>query len=178
MSQIRSYEIDKRSVRSGGARHVEAAKTHLEKVLAVVDNTELCGHVLECLIALADRTPIEVVVLNVQPAPETSRLRGYGSFKLNEIHSRLVDDLARPLVRSMARRLALAGIPSRERIELGDSVATVLRCAGEEHSDLIMIGEPHPSCFRRWLARTLGISFGSIAINVAQLAEVPVTIVK
>jgi nucleotide-binding universal stress UspA family protein len=152
--------------------------THLQKVLAVVDNTERSGHVLEYLIALAHRMPIEVVVLNVQPSPETSRLRGYGSFKLDEIHARLLEDLARPLVRSVVRRLTHAGIPSRERIELGDSVATVLRCAGEEHSDLIMIGEPHPSCFRRWLTRTLGISFGSVAINVAQLAEVPVTIMK
>ena len=75
------------------------------KVLAAVDGSERTGRVLEFLLSMA-ALPITVVVLNVQPAPEDWRLRGYLSFKADEVFDRLVHDLGEPIVKGVGRRLA------------------------------------------------------------------------
>ena len=53
--------------------------------------------------------PIEVIVLNVQPLSESFRLRGYGSFKQDEVRDRLINDLGKPIVDGVERRSAKGG---------------------------------------------------------------------
>lgn len=159
------------------AQRAVAAKQLSKKILAVVDGSERTGRVLEYLIWQCE-TPIEVVVLNVQPAPEDWRLRGYVSFKQDEIFDRLVNDLGKPIVTSVGRTLDQIGIDHKERIELGEQAATILRCAKEERCDLIVVSEPRSSAFRRWLTKTVGLTFGSVATDVVQLAKVSVVVVK
>jgi nucleotide-binding universal stress UspA family protein len=89
-----------------------------------------------------------------------------------------VNDLARPVVASVGRRLDQADIAHKDRIELGDPAETILRCADEEQCDLIVVAEPRLGALRRWFTRTTGLSFGSIASTVAQIAEKPVIVVK
>jgi nucleotide-binding universal stress UspA family protein len=118
------------------------------------------------------------VLLNVQPNPEDGRLRGYGSFKNQAIHDRLINDLGRPVVSSAGRRLGQSGILHKERIELGDAAKTILRVAQEERCDLILLGEARPGAVRRWLAKATGVALGSIGSQVVQLADMPVVVVK
>ena len=179
MTGVRTKAIGERNVKARPARRAIETKPRAQKILAAVDGSERTGRILEYLIGLTESgIPIEVVVLNVQPEPEDWRLRGYGSFKQGEIHDRLVNDLGKPIVRSVGRRLDQAEIAHKERIELGAPVETILRCANEERCNLIIVGEPHLGAIRRWFTRTTGLSFGSVASNVVQLAEMPVIVVK
>ena len=121
---------------------------------------------------------IEVIVLNVQPLSESFRLRGYGSFKQDEVRDRLVTDLGKPIVDGVGRRLRKAGIDVTARVEIGDPVETILRYAATERCDLIVVGHPRPGAVRQWIARHAGISLGSVATSVAQLATIPVVVAK
>jgi nucleotide-binding universal stress UspA family protein len=149
------------------------------RILAAVDGSESTNAVTDYLVALADGgAAMEVVVLNVQAQPENWRLRGYGSFKQDEIRDRLINDLGRPIVRGVGRKLSKAGISHRERVEIGIPAEAIIRCAEEEHCDLVIVGDPRPGVFGRWLARAAGISFGSVAASVVQLAGTSVVVVK
>jgi nucleotide-binding universal stress UspA family protein len=146
------------------------------KILAAVDGSESTNGVVEYLTARGAGS--EIVILNVQTKSDDWRLRGYGSFKEKDVNARLIDDLGRPIVRGVGRRFQKAGLPHRERVEIGDPAETIIRCAAEEGCDLIVVGDPRPGPLRRWITRTAGVSFGSVASDVVQLAGVPVVIAK
>jgi nucleotide-binding universal stress UspA family protein len=149
------------------------------RVLAVVDGTECTGRVTKYLLDLKSRNDaVEVVLLNVQPQPEVGRLRGYGSFRRNEIDDRLINDLGKRVVASAARHLDAASIAHKDRIELGDPVETIVRCADEEKSDLIVLAEPKPNVVRQWLMRTTGLVLHSVASVVIHFAKAPVLVAK
>jgi nucleotide-binding universal stress UspA family protein len=122
--------------------------------------------------------PVEVTVLNVQPLSENFRLRGYGSFKQDEVRDRLVTDLGKPIVDGVARRLRKAGIGATARVEIGEPVETILHSAAAEQCDLIVVGHPRPGPLRQWIAQHAGISFGSVATSLVQLAAVPVVVAQ
>ena len=179
MTAVQSEPIREEHVAARPAERAVETKLPTRKILAVVDGSERTGRVLEYLIGLIESgVPIEVVVLNVQPKPEDWRLRGYGSFKQDEVHDRLMNDLGKPIVTSVGRRLDQGGISHKNLIELGDPTDTILRCAREERCDLIVLSEDRPGAFRKWLTTALGLSFGSVASKVVQLAEIPVVVVK
>ena len=179
MTAIHTKAIGERNVAARPARRAVKAKPRTQKILAAVDGSERTGRVLEYLIGLSESgIQFEVIVLNVQPKPEDGRLRGYISFKQDEIRDRLVNDLGKPIVSSVGRTLDQGGIAHKDRIELGEPAETILRCANEERCNLIVVSEPRPGAIRRWLTRTTGLSFGSVASNVVQLAEMPVIVVK
>lgn len=149
------------------------------RILAVVDDSESTGHVIEYLLDLYRlQTRFEVVLLNIRPEPEDWRLRGYGWFKREEIRERLINDLGRPAVMNAARHLDHAGIVHKDRIELGGAADTILRCAHEEKCDLVVMAEANPGVIRRWLLRSARISVGSVASIVMGLASVPVIVAK
>lgn len=149
------------------------------RVLAVVDSTESTGRVTKYLLRLKSwNDAVDVVLLNVQPQPETGRLRGYGSFRRAEVDDRLINDLGRRVVTSAGRYLDAAHIAHRGRIELGDPVATIVRCADEEHCDLIVLAEARPNIVSRWLMRNTGIVLDSVASVVIHCANAPVVIAK
>lgn len=149
------------------------------KVLVVIDGTEQAGVVLRQAIALAaGREETELILLNVQPEPANGRLRGYGSFKRDEIEDRLVNELGRRALASAGRTLDLAGLKHRSRVEIGAPIETILRVAEEEDCDLMLVGDPEPGRAGRWLAKASGWLLGSIATALTRLAPIPVVVVK
>jgi nucleotide-binding universal stress UspA family protein len=166
-------------VSASAARKTEGreAHTHPLKALAVVDGSERTGRLLEFLVGMA-AMPVEVVVLNVQPAPEDWRLRGYLSFKSDEVWDRLVNDLGAPIVKNFGLRLSEAGIAHIEVVKLGTLTESVLDCRREEGCSMILVTEAAPGPMKRWLLRTFRTSFRSTAAELVQLAEVPVVVVR
>lgn len=153
--------------------------SHPRKILAAVDGSERTNRVVDYLLSLAKKDKsIKVVVLNVQNEPEKWRLRGYESFKKDEIIDRLTRDVGGPIVRGVGRRLGRAGIAHDLRVEIGEPVETIIRCAAEEGCDLIVVGDPRPGVVRRWLTQTAGITFGSVAGKVVQLARKPIVVAR
>jgi nucleotide-binding universal stress UspA family protein len=149
------------------------------RVLAVVDGTECAGRVTKYLLDLKARNDaIEVILLNVQPLPEVGRLRGYGSFRRTEIDDRLINDLGKRVVTSVARHLDAASITHKDRIELGDPAETIVRCADEEKCGLIVLAECKPNFVRQWLMRTTGFVIHSVASVVIHFAKTPVLVAK
>ncbi len=148
------------------------------RILAVVDGSESANRVVDFLSTLAaNGKEVETVILNVQET-RSDRLRGYDNFKRGEIEDRLRRDVAMPIANGVGRRLEKAGIRSEIRIEIGEHVETVLRCADEERCDMLVIGERSAGAIRTFLARYLHMSVGSIAASIAVLARNPVVVVK
>jgi nucleotide-binding universal stress UspA family protein len=148
-------------------------------VLAVIDGSERTGRVLAFALDLAHRgRGVEAVLLGTVSEPPDGRLRGYGSFKRKEIHARLKDIIGARAIAAVARRLDQAGITHKDRVEVGDPVATILRVAEEEGCDIILLGDPPGGAFRRWLPRLSGLSVSTVAGEVTRLATIPVAVVK
>jgi nucleotide-binding universal stress UspA family protein len=148
------------------------------RILAVVDGTERTNRVVEFITSLAARrTAIEVVVLNVQSKRHDHRLRGYQTFKRGDIDDRLINEIGMPIVASVSRRLDKLGVPAQSRVEIGEPVDVILKCAAEEHCDAVVIGEEGPDALRRFLARTFGIVSGAVA-KLAVLSPTPLIVVK
>ena len=146
------------------------------RLLAVVDGTERTNRVLNYIVRLAQgREAIEVIVLNVQTKDEDSRLRGYQSFKQDEVDDRLVNDVGAVIVGNVSRWLNKASIPHRSKILIGEPVQMILRCAVEENCDSIVIGEPTSKGVTGWIAATLG---SSPVRRLLAAANNPVVVVK
>lgn len=161
------------------ARRAPEATTRPVRLLTVIDGSERTGRILELALNLAHKgLAIEAVILTVISTPPDGRLRGYGSFKRKEIHDRLKDVMGTRAVAAAARRLDQAKITHKDRIEVGDPAETILRVSGEEACDIVLLGEAPAGIFRSWLARTTGLSLSTVAGEVAQLATLPVLIVK
>lgn len=167
--------------RRNGRAHLRAPKLKKAvRILAAVDGSERSNGVVDYLANLARATEpaIEVFVLNVQPLVENFRLRGYSSFKQDEVRNRLVNDLGKPIVDGVGRRLRKSGISVTTRVEIGNPAEMIVHCAVAERCDVIVVGHPNPGPVRQWIARHTGISFGSVATSVAQSASIPVVIAK
>jgi len=160
-----------------GSKQAEPARKR--RVLACVDGTERTNHVVDYLVKLTHGGPlIEVVLLNVQPQPEDWRLRGYETFKRDEIRDRLINDLGMPVVSSAGRRLEQYGIPYATRVELGDLAEVAVRCAREERCEMVIAAEPRIGGIRQWIAVAAALLAGSLAARLIRIAETPVVIVK
>jgi nucleotide-binding universal stress UspA family protein len=145
----------------------------------VVDGTEQTNRVLDYIVTLAQgREAIEVVVLNVQSKREEARLRGYQSFKQDEVDDRLINDLGAPIVGSVCRWLDKAAIQNRSKVLIGDPAPTILRCAAEEDCDCIVIGNRRAEGIRRFAAAA-GLTLGSPPVSQLLAAtNIPVVVVK
>lgn len=150
------------------------------RFLVVVDGSERTNRIVSHVAAMAPaQRPIEAVVLNVQTKRDDARLRGYQTFKQQDIDDRLVNELGRPIVNSASRRLDKAGIRTLSRIEIGDPVLTVLQCAKEEDCDAIVIGAPALPDVCGWIMKVTGLALGaSTAMHLAARATMPVVVVK
>jgi nucleotide-binding universal stress UspA family protein len=145
----------------------------------VIDGSERTGRVIEHALVLADGgRSAEVILLGVVPEPADGRLRGYGSFKREEIHAQLKSVLKQRAVNSAARRFEQAGVAHADRVEVGDPVEAILRIADEESCDIVVVGDAPAGGFRRWLPKVTGLSVATTASQVAQSANVPVVLVK
>lgn len=149
------------------------------RVLVVIDGSERAGRVIENVIGLSsERRPLHPVLLAVVPETPDGRLRGYGSFKREDVLARLVEAFGKRPLAAAGRRLDQARLPHKDRIEIGDAVETVLRIAGEEGCDLIVLGQAPPGRLGRWLPGIVGLAPATVTSRVVQQADVPVVVVK
>ncbi len=153
--------------------------TRPAKLLVVVDGSERAGRVIEYALGLVPNgKQREIVLLGVVRQPDDARLRGYGSFKRDQINAHLKETLGRRSISAAARRFDQAGVAHKDRIEVGDPVETILRVANEEGCDLILVADAPAGTVQRWLPKAVGLSLATIAGQVAQQAVVPVVVVK
>jgi nucleotide-binding universal stress UspA family protein len=155
------------------------AKPRFVRALVVIDGSERTGRVIDYVLGLAQEgRSLDVVLLGVVPNPPDGRLRGYGSFKQDEIHARLKDNLGKRAVTAAARRFDQAGISHEDRIEVGDPTETIVHVAREEGCDLIVLGTAHLGAFQTWLLKVVRVSVARVAAEVVELAAMPVLVVK
>jgi hypothetical protein len=66
------------------------------------------------------------------------------------------------------------------RRKLGHALERLLplRVSDEEVCDLVLLGDAPAGSFRRWLPKAIGLSVATVAGKVAQLASVPVVVIK
>jgi nucleotide-binding universal stress UspA family protein len=153
--------------------------TRPAKLLVVVDGSERAGRVIEYALGLTPNgKQREIVLLGIVRQPDDARLRGYGSFKRDQINAHLKGALGRRSMSAAARRFDQAGVAHKDRIEVGDPVKTILRVANEEGCDLILVADAPAGAVQRWLPKAVGLSLATIAGQVAQQAVVPVVVVK
>ena len=107
------------------------------RLLAVVDGTERTNRIVNYVLAAAQAagTP-QIVVLNVQEKREDGRLRGYQSFKKDEIDN-LMNERGRSVVTSVSQVQA-GGLAASCKVKIGRPVSTILRCAVEERCHVIV----------------------------------------
>jgi nucleotide-binding universal stress UspA family protein len=160
-------------------RRTTTPRARPQKVLAVIDGSEQTGRVIEYALNLADSgKPLDLVLLAVVRNPPDGRLRGYGSFKREEIHARLKEQMQTRAVGAAARRFDQAKLSHKDRIEIGDPVETILRVAREEGAELILIGDEPAGTVRRWLPKATGLALATTASQIVQQAAMPVVVVK
>jgi nucleotide-binding universal stress UspA family protein len=161
------------------AQRTASATVRPAKLLVVVDGSERAGRVIEYALGLVPNgKQREIVLLGVVRQADDARLRGYGSFKRDEINAHLKDALGRRSMSAAARRFDQAGVAHKDRIEVGDPVETILRVANEEGCDLILVADAPAGAVQRWLPKAIGLSLATVAGQVAQQAVVPVVVVK
>lgn len=149
------------------------------RILTVIDGSEHAGHAIDYVLDLAQELKdITFTLLAVVAEPADERLRGYGSFKREEVRARLKDVLGRRAIAAATHRFERADVSFTSRIEVGAPAATILRVASEEKCDLIFISEAPAGSFSRWLGRVFGLCIATVATQVAQSAPMPVTIIK
>jgi nucleotide-binding universal stress UspA family protein len=159
--------------------HIPGAARRPLRVLAVIDGSERTGRVIEFALDLVpEGRGLEAILLGVVPDPPDGRLRGYGSFKAKDVRARLEDLVGARAVAAAARRFDQAGVTHQDRVEVGDPAETILRVAREETCDVILLGEAPVGIFRRWSLKATGVSVATVAIQVTQLAAIPVIVMK
>jgi nucleotide-binding universal stress UspA family protein len=149
------------------------------KVLTVIDGSERAGRVIDYALTLNGvGKPLDMILLVIVRTPPDGRLRGYGSFKRDEVHANLKEHAADRIVSAASRRFEQAGIGHRSRIEIGEPAETILEVARDEGADMILIGEAPAGVVQRWLPKAIGLSLATTAILVAQQARMPVAVIK
>jgi nucleotide-binding universal stress UspA family protein len=155
------------------------AKASPLKALAVIDGSERTGRLIEYAIAMAQSgRPLEMILLAVIPRPPDGRLRGYGSFKQDEVYARLADVADRRAVDAAALRFERAGIAHVEYVEVGDPVETILRIVRRDGCELILIADAPAGRLQRLLTAATGLQFATIQSQIVQQATTPVVIIK
>ena len=123
---------------------------------------------VEHVVRLANNgTPIEVLLLNVQPEIATWQTHGMAQ---ETIVARRLEEGQRA-AEIAARVLQAAGIRYELRVETGDAAETITRIVKEQGSDLIVMGT-------RGMGAIENLVIGSVAYKVVHLAKAPVTLVK
>jgi nucleotide-binding universal stress UspA family protein len=160
-------------------RQTTTSAVHPMKVLVVIDGAEQTGRVIEYALKLAEHgRTLNVVLLGIIRDRPDGRLRGYGSFKREEIHSHLKERMEQRAIGAAGRRFDQVGIVHKDRIEIGEPAETILRVAQEEDVSTILVGDAPSGVIERWLPKVLGLSPATTATQVARLAAVPVVVLK
>jgi len=164
---------------STGSRAGQGASNRM-RFLVVVDGHECTNRVIDFVTAVAgERNGTEAVVLNVQELRSNARLRGYDSFKREEIEDRLVNEFGGPIVNSVSTWLQKARVLAVPTVRVGDPVPIILDCAEENECDAIVIGEPRPKGFRGWIEAVTRLPLVSLRLHQLMIRSVrPIVVVK
>jgi nucleotide-binding universal stress UspA family protein len=140
----------------------------VKKILVAVDGSDHIDRVLDCVIDIVGgHRPLELILLNAQPKPEEWQTHGMAKEGIDQhLH-----ELGERALRPAGDKLQRAGIAFKRRVDLGEPAETIVRVAGEEGCDLIVMGT-------RGLGSLAGLLLGSVAIKVLHLTTVPLTLVK
>ncbi len=137
------------------------------KILVPVDGSRASDRAVRHVIALKTAgLAIDPVLLNVQPewAPRRSR------------HEKRIGALRHAEAAEKSKRSAIAlldqaHLPFKSYTRIGPTADAILKIARQKRCDQIVMG-------RRGLGTLGGLLLGSVSTKVAQLADVPVTLVK
>jgi nucleotide-binding universal stress UspA family protein len=147
----------------------------MPRVLAAVDGSDHASCVADYIVdRFGSSIAMHVVVLNAQPKPQEWQTRGIAREAIRE----RLQELGHKATALITERLEQAQISVKPRVELGDPVDTIIRCAKEEGCDLIVMGAKRLGRFRSAFVRNTGVTCGSVAAQVVKLADVPVVVVK
>lgn len=140
----------------------------MRRVLIPIDGSE---HALQALHYLTefvrDHGPVEVHLLNVEPAPLAWQTRGMEPEALeSQLRFR-----GRELTKAAREMLDQAGIAHTSHLKLGDAAETIAETAQSLGCDAIVMGT-------RGLGAISGWVLGSVARKVLHLTDLPVTLVK
>lgn len=139
------------------------------KVLVPIDGSDAAERAVRFVAQLTrDPARIEVVLLNVQPAPsDVATLHMGHQAILEHLRTRGED-----VIGAARKALDAAGIRNEARVEIAPDPATeIARVAGEARCDQIVMGT-------RGLGALAGLALGSVATKVLHLVEIPVTLVR
>lgn len=139
------------------------------RFLLAVDGSEGSAQAVDFLLKQLSwyREPVEISVLNVQPAlPQGITMFLQGS-AVSEYHQ----SEGRRVLTPVLDKLDAAKAHYTFHVGVGDPAYTITQTAKEQGCDQIIMGT-------RGLSRTPGILLGSIATKVVHLADVPVLLVK
>ena len=164
---------------STGSRAGQGTSNRM-RFLVVVDGHECTNRMIDFVTAVAgERNGTEAVVLNVQELRSNARLRGYDSFKREEIEDRLVNEFGGPIVNSVSTWLQKARVLAVPTVRVGDPVPIILDCAEENECDAIVIGEPRPKGFRGWIEAVTRLPLVSLRLHQLMIRSVrPIVVVK
>ena len=140
------------------------------KMLVLVDGSENSNRAVRQVMGMAQlfREPIDIHLLNVQPAIVSSNVRRYISQDdLNKYHH---DEGMAALVPARAL-LDDAGVKYTHHITVGDVGEVVAQYVEEQGLRLIVMGT-------RGLGSVTGLLLGSVTTKVLQAAQIPVLLVK
>ena len=139
----------------------------MHKVLLPVDGSDQSGRAIDFFLThIRQIGPVKAVLLHVHPASESRALAMHRDVVRADLHRVAEEVLAEP-----RRRLDTAGIPYKQRLELGEIAQTIVNVAREEGCAHIIMGT-------RGQGGIMGLVLGSVATNVLYLTDVPVTLVK
>jgi nucleotide-binding universal stress UspA family protein len=139
----------------------------MHKVLLPVDGADQSRRAIDFFAThMRFSGPVQAVLLAVHPASETRTLAMHRDVILADLRESADEVLAVP-----RQRLDAAGIPYKQRLELGDIAPTIVRVAREEGCGHIIMGTRGRGGFDKLL-------LGSVATEVLELTHVPVTLVK
>jgi nucleotide-binding universal stress UspA family protein len=169
-----------RSAPAGIPQSADQGAANRLRFLVVVDGNECTNRVVDFVTAVAaERNRTEAVVLNVQDLRSNARLRGYESFKREEIEDRLINELGGPIVNSVSTWLQKAGVLAVPKVKIGDPVSIILDCAAANECDAIVIGEPRPKGFRSWIAAVTRLPLVSLRLHQLMIQSAkPLVVVK
>lgn len=141
----------------------------MHKALIAVDGSDAAHRAVRHVIALAAVCPsMEVVLLNVQPEIDDWGVRRV--LTKEEVEA-MEESRGGDTLREDRAALTAAGVRFVPRVEIGSPAATIVRVAGEENCDGIVMGS-------RGMGTVSAALLGSVSSEVLHLSDLPVTLIK
>lgn len=155
-------------------------KVRLKRLLVVLEGSELSDRVLKYVISHSvNGTPLEAVLLYVQPQIVLRAPLGYPNHELQVDYDGSCDNSATSILAAAAKRLGQVGIMSRGRIETGDPGEVILRSVIAEQCDQIVLGDPAQSFSIRASKRGTSTAVGYVLKQATRRGvTIPLTIIQ